>query len=483
MAGLALVAIPILVGALGPEAYGLVGLGLAMESLLALLDFGLSVSVNREMARNVASDQPPQVNRDLLRTLEIVYWPIGLTILALMVGGAGWLAEHAVRPTTLSYDTVRFAFVMLGLGFAARWPISLYQGVLRGLQTQVLMNVIRIAGSVFRVLGGVAAVLLIAPTIRVFFIVQFLGSIFELVLITGAAWKTLTVGYRRPRSKAAFIRSIWRFALGFGALSILTQLLYWSGILAVARSLPLEEAGFYTVALSLASLVMFVPFAIYDAAFPRFAGQAQLKDTTGFKETFQNSLFVSTLWSVMIGMPIVFFTSDILYLWTRSESVAAGASLAASVLALGYLAYQFWFMYYAALTAAGMIRFPLVLTVCVVPIALVATVMSVGSKGAAGPAAVLSISNLVLAIGYVGYSLKAGWASETAAGAARAIGLLLSSAAIFFGVSALSGDSSTLVRLSAAIAASLGSLAVAWFWLRPQGLRLPWEPELSARRG
>lgn len=481
-AGLALVAIPILVEALGPEAYGLVGLGLAMESLLSLLDVGMSATANRETARNVASGQAPQANRDLLRTLEIIYWPAGLLILALVTGGAGWLAEHAVRPTTLSNDTVRFAFIMLGLGFAARWPISLYQGVLRGLQTQVLMNVIRITGSVVRVFGGVAAVLLIAPTIRVFFVAQFLGSIFELALTTSAAWVTLPSGKSRARFKVALIGPIWRFALGFGALSILTQVLYWVGILAVARSLPLKEAGFYSVALSLASLVMFVPYAICDAAFPLFTGQAQVEDQIGFKETFRNTLFGSTLWSVAIGMPIAFFASDILYLWTRSQSVAAGADVAASVLAAGYLAYQFWFMHSTALTAAGLVRFPVALTACIVPLAVAATFVSVGVKGSAGPATVLTMSNLVLSIGYVGYSLRTGWASGTVAGSVNSALLLLTSAAIFVVASAVSSGSSTQTRLAAATMASVSSLAVASMWLRPRGLRLPWDSRGSAMR-
>ena len=475
----ALFAIPILLSTVGPEAYGLVGLGLAMESLFGLLDFGMSGSVNREVARNTAAERSAQVSRDLLRTLEIVYWPIALLILATVAGGAGWLSEHVVRPTTLSHDTVWFAFVMIGLGLAARWPISLYQAVLRGLQAQVLMNGIRIAGSVVRVAGGVAAVLLISPTIRMFFTVQLLGSVFEVVLTAGAVWRVLPAGDRSARFDTTFIKSIWRFALGFSALSMLIQLLYQSGLLAVAKFLPLKEAGFYSVALSLAGVIMFVPYAIHDATFPRFAGQVQRRDAVGFATTFQQALFVSTLWSVIIGMPIVFFSADILYLWTRSWSVATGASMAAAFLGFGYLLHQSWAVHYVALTAAGKIRFPLFLTACLVPLAIVATVAAVMAKGAAGAAAIWAISNFLLAVSYVVYSRRAGGASETAAGSARAGFLMACSAVVFAGASALSRSSSVTVRLLAATVASLVSLGVGLLWLRPSGLPFPWR--LAAR--
>ena len=473
-AALALFAIPILIATVGPEAYGLVGLSLAMESLFGLLDFGISGSVNREVARNTAAERLPQVNRDLLRTLEIVYWPIALLILALVAGGSGWLSEHVVRPTTISHDTVRFAFVMVGLGLAARWPISLYQAVLRGLQAQVLMNGIRIAGSVVRVAGGAAAVLLISPTIRMFFTVQLLGSVFEVLLIAGAAWRVLPVSDRFARFDTTFIRSIWRFALGFSALSMLIQLLYQTGLLAVAKFLPLKEAGFYSVALSLAGVIMFVPYAIHDATFPRFAGQVQRRDAAGFATTFQHALFVSTLWSVIIGMPIIFFAADILYLWTRSWSVASDASVAAALLGLGYLLHQIWAVHYVALTAAGKIRFPLLLTACLVPLAIVATVAAVMAKGALGAAATWAISNLLLAVGYFVYSRTAGGASETAVGSVRAVALMSCSGTIFVGVSALSGGSSVTGRLLAATVASLASLSVGLLWFRPAGLLLPW---------
>lgn len=473
---LALFAIPILVRTLGAEAYGLVGLGLAMEALFGLLDFGLSSSVNREVARNLAARSATQTNRDLLRTLEVVYWPIALVILLLVAGGGGWLSEHLVRTVTLSEETVQFAFVMLALSLAARWPISLYQGVLRGVEAQILMNATRIVGSVARVAGGVAAVLIISPSIRVFFIVDILGSVLELMLVTTAAWKALPKGTRSARFNKAFIRSIWRYALGFTALSMLIQLLYWSGIFVVARYLPLNEVGFYSVALSLTAIIMYVPYAIHSATFPRFAGEAQRRDMDSFATTFHQALFVSTLWSVIVGMPILFFGTDILYLWTRSWSVATMGGMSASLLALGYLLHQYWSVHYVALTAAGRFRSPLLLTACVVPLSMIATLKAVTAAGAPGAAATWAIANALLAIGYISYAQRDTAASALTAWSFRPLALMLCSGAIFAGAHALSHDSSVVGRLFSATLASSLSLTVGLLWLRPAGLDLPRRP-------
>ena len=66
--------IPLYVKFMGVEAYGLVGFFLALQSIVSLMDAGLSTTLNRELARY--STQPGQAQEmwDVVRTLEVVYW-------------------------------------------------------------------------------------------------------------------------------------------------------------------------------------------------------------------------------------------------------------------------------------------------------------------------------------------------------------------------------------------------------------------------
>src|SRR5690606_28568137 len=75
-----LAATPIFIDLLGMEAFGLIGFFLAIQMALQALDLGFSATVNRELARYSAQSDQADEARDLVRTFEGLYWPLGLAI-------------------------------------------------------------------------------------------------------------------------------------------------------------------------------------------------------------------------------------------------------------------------------------------------------------------------------------------------------------------------------------------------------------------
>src|SRR3954465_8010796 len=76
-------AVPISLRHLGAEAYGLIGMMVLLENITALMDSGLGMTLNRELARRTAGpseDDPNWVDtrRDFLATLQIVHWTLAL---------------------------------------------------------------------------------------------------------------------------------------------------------------------------------------------------------------------------------------------------------------------------------------------------------------------------------------------------------------------------------------------------------------------
>jgi O-antigen/teichoic acid export membrane protein len=70
--------VPLYIKFLGIEAYGLIGFFAMLQASFQILDLGLSQTMNREMARYSALRDKAGEARDLVRTLEVVYWAIGL---------------------------------------------------------------------------------------------------------------------------------------------------------------------------------------------------------------------------------------------------------------------------------------------------------------------------------------------------------------------------------------------------------------------
>jgi O-antigen/teichoic acid export membrane protein len=139
-----LVFVPLYIHFLGIEAYGLIGIFATLLGMFALLDMGLSSTLNREMARLAVQPGNAREMRDLVRTLEIPYWLAGLLIRVIVIGLSPFIAYHWVKADHLTPHTVQTAIMIMGLAVAFQWPMSFYSGGLMGLQRQVLLNVINV---------------------------------------------------------------------------------------------------------------------------------------------------------------------------------------------------------------------------------------------------------------------------------------------------------------------------------------------------
>ena len=83
LVGLAVV--PFYIKFLGIEGYGLVGFYASLQAIFnSFLDFGFSVTINRELARYAVSADKINQTRDLVRTMKIGYWFIGFILGALL---------------------------------------------------------------------------------------------------------------------------------------------------------------------------------------------------------------------------------------------------------------------------------------------------------------------------------------------------------------------------------------------------------------
>src|SRR3982074_3001089 len=103
---LSLGVIPVYIHFLGIEAFGLIGFFLSLTAILQLLDLGLGTALNRQFAQYSMLSGKAQEMRDLLRTLEIIYWLIGVAIGVTMLALAPMITTHWLKPQQLSAEIV-----------------------------------------------------------------------------------------------------------------------------------------------------------------------------------------------------------------------------------------------------------------------------------------------------------------------------------------------------------------------------------------
>ena len=184
---MALAFVPFYLRYIGVEGYALVGFSLTLFAIASLLDLGIGTTLNRELARRAANRAHAQDARDLVRTLEAIYWLLALIIGVTVFLAAPAIAHHWVKSPTLAPDTIEQAVRLMGIALAFQWPMSLYSGGLLGLERQVKLNQIMAAMSTVRGTGAVLVLWLVAPTIEAFFVWQIVASILQ------TAWSAIDI--------------------------------------------------------------------------------------------------------------------------------------------------------------------------------------------------------------------------------------------------------------------------------------------------
>jgi len=334
---LGLLLIPIYIRFLGMEAYGLVGFFATLQSICILIDFGISATLNREMARLSALEGNTPAQRDLLGTLESIYWTLSLLAGILLILFAPAFAYRWINSQHLSPETVENSFRLMGAAIAIQLPSSFYQGGLLGLQRHVSMNTVLVIMSTLRGLGTVVILWKVSRRIEAFFAWQFLVSCLQVSAMRITLWRSLPSSDTKWRFRKDLLLDVWRYAAYVSGNAFVGTLLTQVDKVILIRILPLEVFGYYTLAWSIASCLWSIIVPINTAIFPQFVLLHERGDRENLVNLFHHASQVCSVAIIPIGVVIIFFSREIMLLWTRDPAIAEHAHLLVSLLVLGVM--------------------------------------------------------------------------------------------------------------------------------------------------
>jgi len=327
--------IPLYIKFLGIEAYGLIGFFVTLQALFGLLDLGLSSTLNRELARYSAQPGQEQKMRDLVRTLETIYWGMAILISVTVISLAPFIADYWIKAENLSVETVQQSVVLLGIAIAFQWPLSFYSGGLMGLQRQALYNVLNSGLATLRGVGAVLILWLVSPTIEAFFTWQVVISLLSTALIALALWHSLPKGKRTAHFDKQLLHSIWRFAAGMTAISVITIFLVQLDKILLSTLLPLKMFGYYTLAsVAAAALYQFVG-PIFTALFPKFSQLVALNDNKGLTALYHRACQLMSVVILPAALVLAMFSYEVMLLWTGDPITAENTHWLVSLLVIG----------------------------------------------------------------------------------------------------------------------------------------------------
>ena len=395
-----LASIPLYIHFLGLEAYGLVGFYLSLQALFIVLDIGLTATVSRELARLSILPNTDREVRNLVRTLEIVYWCIAIVIAAITTQLAPWIATKWLSTSELSIEDVELAVVLIGLMIALRMPFGFYSGGLLGLQHQVLLNFIRILVETLKHGGGVLVLWLVSSSIISLFIWHLVIAVLGTALVIAMLWRKLPRG-KFARFDIGLLRGIWRFAVGISGVSILGAILTQADKIVLSTMLPLGVFAYYVLASTAAMSLNLIITPVFSAIYPRLTELVANNDEALVQSLYHKSCQFMTVLVMPIAMVIGFFSEDLLRLWTQDNSVAIEAAPILSLLIIGTAFNGMMNIPYALQLAHGWTRLVLYMNTIAIVVLLPILIIIVPVYGVMGGAVVW----LSLNTGYIIFGL------------------------------------------------------------------------------
>jgi len=333
---LAIALVPLYVSYLGVESYGLVGLLGTLQGISNLVDLGIGATLNREMARLSTIEGNESEQRNLLRTLEIIYWGLAAMIAAVTMLLAPVIATKWVNPVTLSAGEVADSFRLMGLCVAMQFLFGFYQGGLMGLQRQVLVNWILILVSTVRAVGAVLVLLFISRRIEVFFLWQIIPVAMGALVTSWYLWRAIQYDLR-PKFSLQTLKSTWKFAAGWATVSVLNVVYAQADMIILSKLLPLRYLGYYTLAKTMVQPLATVAGAVATAALPRFNQLIELRNMAELSALYHKSTRFLIFLLVPTSVILIIYSRDILLLWTRNDTIVDNSHLILSYLVVGAL--------------------------------------------------------------------------------------------------------------------------------------------------
>lgn len=334
---LGLLLIPLYLKYIGIEAYGLVGFYTSLTAMLGILDLGIGATMNRELARYSSNEGTVDKQRDLVRTLELIYWGIAIIAGAIIFFTAPFIANSWIKVQVLTPKSVLTAIQFMCIAIALNFPISLYQGGLMGLQRQVLVNIILILTGTMRGIGAILVLWLVSATIEAFFIWQAISSFVGSTLFYIAMWVSLSKSDKKAKFNILILKDVWKYAAAVSASAIIGIILSQLDKIILSKMLPLKMFGYYTLAATLASAIWMIIMPYINAIFPRLVQLHELNKTKELKDLFHHSSQLLSFLLFPVAAIFVIFSQEILLLWTNNPIVAENSYLIVIFLVFGIM--------------------------------------------------------------------------------------------------------------------------------------------------
>jgi O-antigen/teichoic acid export membrane protein len=381
-----IVAMPLYLGWMGPEAFGLIGVFVTLQVCLNLLDVGLTPTASREAARFRSGATDPLEYRRRLRALQLAFLGLAAMATGALLLAAGAVARDWLDAKALAPDEVRRSLELMALAAGARWFSGLVRGTVWGFDRLVWLAGFTMTIATLRAVGVFPLFIVIGPTPTVFFAFQLAVSLIELVGLAAMSYRLLPAppcGLRIGWSLAP-LKPVLHLSLSLAATTGLWVLVSQADRVLLSRLLPLADFGYFTLAALVGGAVMLIATPIGTAIQGRMAGCDARGDTAGLIGLYRDATQLVAVITLPVGFTLAAFAEPVLWAWTGDRAAAAAAGPILAPYALGNAVLAVAALPFSLQYARGDLRLHIVGGVLFALVLLPALVMAATTWGGVG---------------------------------------------------------------------------------------------------
>jgi O-antigen/teichoic acid export membrane protein len=332
-----IVLVPLYLRYMGAEAYGLVGFFAMLQAWFSLLDVGLTPTVARETARWRGGAIDALSLRRLVRSLELLFLAVALAGVALMWGASHAIAGEWLRAQVLPPHEVLASVQLMAPAIALRWMAGLYRATLTGLERLVWLGAFNALVATLRFAGVLPLLLWVGATPTLFFGYQLAVALLELAVLV---WRTyadlpaLPAG-ARAGGQIATLRPVLKFSLSIAFTSSVWVLVTQTDKLVLSRVLPLDEYGYYSLAVLVASGIITLTAPIGNALMPRMAVLEASGEHAQLIRLYRRTTQLVAVLATAAALTLAYGAEPLLLGWTGNAELARRAAPVLALYALG----------------------------------------------------------------------------------------------------------------------------------------------------
>jgi len=315
--GVSLVTIPLAIGYLGAERYGLWVTISAITAMLTFADFGLGNGLMNAIADAYGRDDLPAAQRAVSSAFLILsaVAVVALTGFALLYGIVPWAEVTNVSTATAAAEAGPTLLVFF-VCFAVSLPLGLAQRIQYGRQEGFEVSAWTAVGSLLALAGLVAAIQLKAGL--PWLVLALAGGP---VVATALNWLIL-FSRRHPELRPHLHLATGRAALGlikvgmlFFVLQLAVAVAYQSDVVVAARLIGPPAAAEYSVALRLFFLVPTLLSLVFVPLWPAYGEAIARGDLGWVRRTLARSTTLGVILAALSSAFLVIAGREVLRIW------------------------------------------------------------------------------------------------------------------------------------------------------------------------